>query len=152
MPTRISVTCPTCGKAFNRTLKQVNVVVKRSGRWRCQACMMRARNTANAKPIGSTRRTNKGYIVEKTEAGWVMQHVVVMERHLGRKIRVGIEAVHHINEIKTDNRLDNLELKPFGEHTREHHLGTKRSPQACANIRRGILKARQIRGEQSHVF
>jgi hypothetical protein len=46
-------------------------------------------------------------------------HVVIMEQHIGRKLKKD-EVVHHINEIKTDNRIENLQLMTNKEHSRLH--------------------------------
>lgn len=45
-----------------------------------------------------------------------------MEQYLGRPLMRG-EEPHHKNEIKTDDRIENLELKEHGKHTSDHHKG-----------------------------
>ncbi len=47
-------------------------------------------------------------------------HVMVMELHLGRALRPG-ERVHHINGVKHDNRIENLEIVDHSKHSSEHN-------------------------------
>lgn len=60
-----------------------------------------------------------GYVVVWHEGREVRQHRLVMEQHLGRPLARG-EHVHHRNGVKSDNRLENLELLAGAEHVRQH--------------------------------
>lgn len=45
----------------------------------------------------------------RAHSGWVREHIVVMERKIGRAL-IGGEEVHHRNGVKDDNRPENLEV------------------------------------------
>ncbi len=66
-----------------------------------------------------------GYVYKRTGDHYTFEHRVVMEGILGRKLEKG-EIVHHINEIRNDNRPENLKVMSRPEHMVLHHLGKKR--------------------------
>ena len=55
----------------------------------------------------------------KDKKGYIMEHRLVMENYLGRYLE-RFEEVHHINYIKTDNRIENLQLVTKTEHRKIH--------------------------------
>ena len=51
------------------------------------------------------------------------EHILVVENYLNRLLK-SYESVHHINEIKTDNRLENLFVCSRTEHDKAHGMKT----------------------------
>lgn len=54
---------------------------------------------------------NHGYKRLSVNGKLVREHVLVAEKALGKKLPKGA-SIHHVNEIKTDNRCENLVICP----------------------------------------
>ena len=115
--------CPICKSPFR------NWVITHSRKTFCsKSCASKARvGPKSSRWKGGIKIHTLGYIMIRIPnhpsaiGGYVFQHRLIMERHLKRFLNPN-EHVHHINGLKHDNRLENLQLLTQSGHNRLTNL------------------------------
>jgi len=124
--------CESCGSTFSLSPSQAEYVEKGQYRRKARFCSRGCMGVAFRKrPLDRMRNgkpavlDDKGYVMiwvpdhktGRAHKGWLHEHRVVMEEFLGRPLQAN-EHVHHINEQKDDNRLENLVVMDQNDHAR----------------------------------
>lgn len=90
------------------------------------------RSIAKTLPKQEKTKNYKGYNLlympdhpRADKHGRVFEHIIVWENYYNEQVTEDY-VIHHINEIKDDNRVENLKKMTFGEHTAYHNKKRKR--------------------------
>ena len=121
--------CDNCGNEF----KTFACYLKRNRKHRfcskkCEGefkCLHNTRENWRGGCIGKST----GYKYIEVDGKQIGEHILVAEKHHGRRLRPG-EVVHHINGDKLDNRPENLQIMTNSQHIHLHHP-TQRTKQKC---------------------
>jgi len=141
------VICPICEK--ERWVKNNNLRRHKNGEM-CKQCEYKQRKLV---PVEDRMRKNRsdGYIYIKLPINhWcremtskhgrdIMEHRLIIAEHIGRLLTKD-EIVHHINGVRGDNRLENLELTTWSDHKLSYEGGFKEGFKQGSEIKLGELE------------
>lgn len=99
----VEFTCQHCGNLYRRPPSK-----RRPGVHYCSIVCAR-RGMADKKTRGDGYLNKQGYRLLRVHGKVVLRHRYLMEKQLGRPLH-SWETIHHVNGVKDDNRLENLEL------------------------------------------
>ncbi len=114
---KIEVICKQCG----RIIKLCPSQIKSNGNYCSNKCYLST--IINKKTSNSSKKiykkkykiTSHGYITINKNNKWCLEHRFIWEKHFG-KLKKGM-IIHHLNGIKTDNRIENLMAMKKNEHS-----------------------------------
>ena len=113
---RHTYVCSACNKIFSG---------RRRGKTELKFCSQdcsRSYMRGDCSPSYRTGTTvvTQGYIAIKVGEKYILEHRLIMEEFLGRKLKPR-EVVHHKDGNKLNNNLDNLEVMDTAEHSKLHN-------------------------------
>lgn len=117
--------CIDCDRTYDVIVCQVRADFKRGRKMigRCKPCRNDGIITKDGYVWMLRPRHPRAY-----SGKYVPQHILVMEEKLGRYLDSKNESVHHINGDRSDNRIENLQLR-----TRYHGKGQARVCGDCGS-------------------
>ena len=132
--------CEDCGKERWVSLREIP--------HSCSSCAYERRGAESKNWKGGRIRDRRGYIGVRLQPndffysminskGYVLEHRLVMAKHLGRCLQPW-EIVHHKNGIRDDNQLEGLQCITNSEHNQITILESK------IKYQRDIIKALKI--------
>ncbi len=119
--------CLECGREYSRnhwysegkSCPECNNPIQNKSEY-CTKCLRKIGKHPNYK--GGKHLSKDGYVILTNQQdhpnvwknGHVSEHIIVMSNYLGRPLTEH-ETVHHINTDRSDNRIENLQLR-IGQH------------------------------------
>lgn len=144
------------GKAIGRTAGSVMHMAHQCGIYKDKEALSRIMSISNS---GANSGNFKGYRTKTKEGyvrcyrpehpyansrGYINEHRLVMEEHLG-VILTKEFAVHHINGIKDDNRIENLAVMTVGAHSALHGRMGRNVPCGERNKKYKSINAKELK-------
>lgn len=115
-------TCKRCGERFVQAFRPGVFCTKD-----CSAKSLKKFGKDHPRWNNGRAETASGYVMIRVGyKKYIGEHVLNIEKKLGRKLKKGVEVVHHKNGVRGDNRLSNLVVMTRAEHASHHHRGVTR--------------------------